>query len=81
MTHASTSILFLSVNGIAIVYMVAKYCFSLIHVIPDLALQWGGLNDLSTQEEQAHGESYAYISGAGMQIKQSAQVFLPSGSK
>ena len=73
--------IFMTVAGIAIVYMVAKYCFSLIHVIPDLALQWGGLNDLNTQEEQTHGESYAYISGAGMQIKQNAQAFLPSGSK
>lgn len=51
-----------SISGtIAMVFVVvvlywklADWCFSMIHTLPDRALEWVGLNDISVNEERAH---------------------------
>ena len=54
--------------GIATLFMAglsiwaAKWAFSLIHLIPDHAMRWGGLDDLSLHEEGGHDVVGGYVS-------------------
>ena len=43
----------------------AKWAFSLIHLIPDHAMRWGGLDDISLREEGGHDVVGGYVGQGG----------------